>query len=214
MLKLYSYWRSSAAYRVRIGLNLKRLAYEIVPIHLVRDGGQQHAAAYRALNPMRSVPTLCDGPLTLTQSLAILEYLEERYPAPPLLPADPGLRAQARALALLVAGDIHPLNNLRVLQYLSGELAVADDAKMTWYRHWVSEGCTALEEILRGRTEGPYALGPDVTLADLCLVPQLYNARRFHVELADFPTLVAIETACLALEAFRRAAPEVQPDAE
>ncbi|WP_017937710.1 maleylacetoacetate isomerase [Zestomonas thermotolerans] len=215
MLILYSYWRSSAAYRVRIALNLKGLAYRQVPVHLVRDGGQQHSADYRALNPQELVPLLVDeeaGGVRIAQSLAILEYLDEVFPVPSLLPGEPELRAQVRALAMHVACDIHPLNNLRVLQYLSAELGVAEEAKNAWYRHWVERGLAAVEEGLAA-FGGRLSLGQRPGYLEACLIPQLYNARRFGCELSGFPRLLALEDRCLALDAFKAAAPEAQPDA-
>jgi maleylacetoacetate isomerase len=213
MLTLYSYWRSTAAYRVRIALNLKGLAYRQVPVHLLKDGGQQHAAEYRALNPQELVPLLLDGETRIAQSLAILEYLEEVYPLPALLPADPAQRAQVRALALHIACDVHPLNNLRVLQYLSAQLGVADQAKDAWYLHWVGLGLTAVEQGLAG-FEGCLSLGQHPGYLEACLVPQLYNARRFNCELDGYPRILALAARCESLDAFKQAAPEVQPDAQ
>lgn len=216
MLTLYSYWRSSAAYRVRIALNLKGLAYQQVPVHLLKDGGQQHAAEYQALNPQQLVPLLVDeaaGGLRIAQSLAILEYLEEVFPLPALLPADPAERAQVRALALHIACDIHPLNNLRVLQYLSTELGVSDQAKDAWYRHWVGTGLAALEEGL-AVFEGGLSLGERPGYLEACLIPQLYNARRFNCSLDAYPRLLAMAARCESLDAFRLAAPPQQPDAQ
>ena len=213
MLTLYSYWRSTAAYRVRIALNLKGLAYQQVPVHLVKDGGQQHSAEYRALNPQELVPLLVDGEVRIAQSIAILEYLDEVYPLPALLPADPAQRAQVRALALHIACDVHPLNNLRVLQYLSNELGVDDEAKNTWYRHWMGLGLAALEQGLAG-FEGGLSLGQRPGYLEACLVPQLYNARRFNCELDGYPRILAMAARCESLDAFKQAAPEVQPDAQ
>ena len=213
MLTLYSYWRSSAAYRVRIALGLKGLAYRQVPVHLVKDGGQQHAADYRALNPQELVPLLVDGETRIAQSLAILEYLEETHPQPSLLPRDALQRAQVRALSLHIACDIHPLNNLRVLQYLSGPLGVADEAKNAWIRHWVETGLRAVEAGL-DVLPGPLSLGERPGYFEACLIPQLYNARRFDCDLSGCPRLLAIAARCETLEAFQQAAPEVQPDAQ
>lgn len=213
MLTLYSYWRSSAAYRVRIALNLKALAYRQVPVHLVKDGGQQHAPEYQALNPQQLVPLLVDGETRVAQSLAILEYLEEVFPVPPLLPADPALRAQVRSLALHIACEVHPLNNLRVLQYLTGELGVDDAAKNAWYRHWLHTGLTAVEQGLAVFT-GRLSLGEQPGYLEACLVPQVYNARRFNCDLDAYPRILAMTARCEALEAFKQAAPEVQPDAQ
>ena len=211
-MKLYSYFRSSAAYRVRIALNLKGLAYETMPVHLVKEGGHNRRPEFRAINPQMRVPALVvpTGDV-LIQSLAIIEYLDETHPEPPLLPKDPIARAQARALAEIVACDIHPLNNIGSLRYLKRELHHEQAAIDAWYHHWVLTGFEALEALVR---PGPYACGGAVTVADLCLVPQVYNARRLNVPLDKFPKIVAIDTACLALSAFDRARPENQPDAE
>jgi maleylacetoacetate isomerase len=214
-MRLYSYFRSSAAYRVRIALNLKGLPYETVPVHLTRGGGEQLAPAYRQLNPQALVPVLEDGGRVLTQSLAIIEYLEETHPQTPLLPKDPAGRARVRALALAVACDLHPLNNLRVLNYLTGPLGLGEDAKLAWYRHWIAEGLRALEASLAGdRATGRFCHGDAPGLADCCLVPQLANAHRVKCDVSPYPTLLRIEQSCQALEAFRRAAPGAQPDAE
>ncbi len=211
-MKLYSYFRSSAAYRVRIALNLKGLAYETVPVHLVKEGGHNRRPEFRAINPQMRVPALV-APTgdVLIQSIAIIEYLDEMHPEPPLLPKDPFARALARAIADNVACDIHPLNNIGSLRYLKRELHQEQAAIDAWYHHWVLTGFEAIEALVR---PGPYACGGAVTVADLCLVPQVYNARRLNVPLAKFPKIVAIDTACLALAAFDRARPENQPDAE
>jgi len=214
-VKLYSYFRSSASYRVRIALNLKGLSYEQASVHLTRGGGEQFAPAFRKLNPQSLVPVLHDGALALTQSLAIIEYLEEKHPNPALLPAAPAERARVRSLALAVACEIHPLNNLRVLNFLTGPMGLGNDARNTWYHHWIAEGLGALEARLAAEREtGKFCHGDTPGLADCCLVPQLANARRFKCDVAPYPTLLAIEKNCLALEAFQRAAPERQPDAE
>lgn len=211
---LYTYWRSSAAYRVRIGLALKDLAWEARPVHLVRGGGEQHDDAYRTLNPQQLVPTLLHDGHTLTQSLAILEYLEERFPQAPLLPADAAGRARVRALAQLVACDIHPINNLRVMQYLERELQLPADTRTHWTLHWMAEGFAAMEAMLTASADtGLFCHGDRPGLADICLLPQLYNAHRFGLDLAPYPTLRRIEAACQALDAFDRARPENQPDA-
>ena len=211
-MKLYSYFRSSAAYRVRIALNLKGIAYETAPIHLVRDGGHNRRPEFRAVNPQMRVPALVvPSGEVLIQSLAIIEYLDETHPSPPLLPKDPLARAQARALAQIVACDIHPLNNVGPLRYLKREMHQEQSAIDAWYRHWVTEGFEALEALVGA---GPYCCGNAVTIADICLVPQVYNARRLKVPLDKFPKIVAVEAACLALPAFDRARPESQPDAE
>jgi len=211
-VKLYSYFRSSAAYRARIALNLKGLPYDMVPVHLIKDGGQQRKPEFRAVNPQMRVPALAlSGGEVLTQSLAIIEYLDDIHPEPPLLPADALERAHVRAIAQAVACDIHPLNNLVVLQYLKRTLKHEQPEIDAWYHHWVLEGFTAIEEML---TPGPYACGAHVTLADICLVPQVANARRFKVPLDKFPKIVAVDAACLKLPAFDKARPENQPDAE
>jgi maleylacetoacetate isomerase/maleylpyruvate isomerase len=212
-MKLHSFFRSSASYRVRIALNLKGLSYEYATVHLRRGGGEQFAAAFRALNPQGLVPVLEDGGLCLTQSLAILEYLEETHPAPALLPRAAGDRARVRALALSIACDLHPLNNLRVLNYLT-ELGIDEPAKAEWYRHWVELGLAAIEAELAGTNAGQFCHGDSPSMADCCLVPQLYNARRFGCSLSSYPTLVSIEKNCNRLTAFRDAAPEKQPDFE
>jgi maleylacetoacetate isomerase len=211
-VKLYSYFRSSAAYRVRIAFNLKGLSYETVPIHLQKEGGQNLKPEYRAINPQTRVPALkLDSGELLTQSLAIIEYLDEVHPRPPLLPPDPVDRAQVRAVAQLIACDIHPLNNVAPLRYLKNELG-QDQAKIdAWYHHWVLAGFDAIETMVR---PGPYAVGADVTVADICLVPQVANARRLKVPLERFPKIVAIDAACVTLPAFQKARPENQPDAE
>jgi len=214
-MKLFGFFRSSAAYRVRIALNLKGLTYETVPVHLTRGGGEQFSPAYRMMNPQSLVPVLEDSGLALTQSLAIIEYLEETRPSPPLLPATPVARARVRALALAVACDIHPLNNTRVLTYLTGPLGLSGEIRNTWYHHWIALGLQALEARLAGEREtGKFCHGNAPGLADCCLVPQLANARRFKCDIAPYPTLLKIEANCQVLEAFRRAAPDQQPDAE
>ena len=211
-MKLYTYFRSSAAYRVRIALNLKGLQYDMLPVHLTRDGGQQRKPEFQKLNPQMRVPALeLSSGDVLTQSLAIIEYLDEVEPEPPFLPADALERARVRALAQVVACDIHPLNNLIALQYLKRTLKQEQPEIDTWYHHWVVEGFTALEQMLK---PGPYSYGAHVTLADICLVPQVFNARRLKVPLDKFPKIVAVETACLKLPAFDKARPENQPDAE
>ena len=211
-MKLYSYFRSSAAYRVRIALNLKGIAYETAPIHLVKDGGHNRRPEYRAVNPQMRVPALViSSGEVLIQSLAIIDYLDETHPNPPLLPKDPIARARARSLAEIVACDIHPLNNTSPLRYLKRVMHQEQSAIDAWYHHWVTEGFDALEALVG---PGPYCCGSDVTIADICLVPQVYNARRLKVPLDKFPKIVAIEGACLALPAFDRARPENQPDAE
>jgi maleylpyruvate isomerase len=212
-MKLHGYWRSSASWRVRIALNLKGLAYEYAAVNLVADGGQQHADGYRALNPMEQVPTLevdVGGEVhRLTQSIAILEYLEDRFPEPRLLPKDPYLRARARALAELVNSGIQPLQNLEPQRYVREELK--GDAK-AWTAHFIGRGMRALEA-LASETAGRYLVGDEVTVADVCLVPQMFAARRFGVDPATLPTLARVEAACDQLDAFAAARPERQPDA-
>lgn len=213
-MKLYSYYRSSAAYRVRIALNLKQIPHELAFVHLVRQGGEHRATAYAALNPQRLVPTLQDGDQVLTQSLAIIEYLDETHAGQPLLPGDAVGRARVRAMAQLIACDTHPLNNLRVLRYLQNDLDVDEAARNAWYRHWIEESFTALETLLQAPATGRFCHGDTPTLADCCLVPQVYNARRFAVDLAAYPTIVRIDAACATVPAFQAAAPQAQADAE
>jgi maleylacetoacetate isomerase len=213
-LCLFSYWRSSATYRVRIGLNLKGLAYDIMPVHLLRDGGEQHSESFREANPQQLVPVLQHGHRMLRQSLAILEYLDEIWPSPQLLPAVARDRQRVRALAQLVACDVHPLNNLRVLQYFEHEWGVPQPERDNWVRHWIEDGFAAMEAMLHQHpSTGIFCDGDVPTIADCCLVPQVYNARRFGIDLAPYPTMVRIEQACLALPAFDAARPENQPDA-
>jgi len=212
MLKLHSYFRSSAAYRCRIALNLKGLAHETAFVHLIKDGGQHNAPAYRALNPQALVPTLEHDGRVITQSLAIIEYLDEIHPEPPLLPGDAESRAKIRAFALAIACDIHPINNLRVLNYLKGPLQHDQAATDAWYRHWVQVGLEACEKLLPP-AKGRFCFGDQPTLADTCLIPQMYNARRFNCDLTAMPRLIAVDAAARALPAFAQAAPEEQPDA-
>ena len=215
-MKLYTYFRSSAAYRVRIALALKGIAYEAVPVHLLRGGGEQLADAYRQVNPSALVPTLeDDNGVVIGQSLAILEYLEDTHPATPLLPADAARRAHVRELALTLVADSHPLGNLRVLKYVKGELGQSEDTKLAWQRHWLHAGLATFEAMLvRAGSSGTYCHGDQPTLADCCLVPHLFSARRFDVDLAPFPALVRIDAACAQLPAFQVAHPSRQPDAE
>jgi len=211
-MKLYSYFRSSAAYRVRIALNLKHLRPEYAYIHLLKD--EQRSPEYLDLNPAGLVPLLVDGSQRISQSVAIIEYLEEKHPAHPLLPASPGDRARVRSIALAIACDIHPLNNLRVLKYLTTVLKISEQQKIEWYAHWVHEGLLALEtQLAEDPQTGRFCHGDTPTLADVCLIPQLANARRVSMDLALFPTLLRIEEACNALPAFADAAPAKQADA-
>ena len=205
MRVLYDYFRSSASYRVRIALNLKGLAYDSVPVSLLDNA--QRAPEYLSKNPQGLVPALLDGEQLLTQSLAICEYLEETYPQPALLPNDAIGRARVRALALSIACDIHPLNNLRVLRRLEAQFAADQAGKDAWYQHWIQSGFEAFEQQIQS-THGQYCFGDTVTLADLALVPQVYNARRFNCDLSAYPTMLAIEQRYLALDAFARATPE------
>lgn len=208
---LYTYWRSSAAYRVRIALNMKGLAWSPKSVDL--RTGAQSGVGFKLLNPQGMIPYLIDGDIGLNQSVAIIEWLDETYPEPRLLPADPLARARVRAAALTIACDIHPLNNLRVLKYLRTELGRDQDAIDAWARHWIEAGFESLEEIADGST-GPYLFGNSVTLADICLVPQMYNARRMQADVARFPKLCAVDKALLGLPAFNAARPEAQPDAD
>lgn len=212
-MELYSYWRSSAAYRVRIALALKGLQVDLHPVHLLKDGGEQRQALYQAVNPAQLVPALVDEDLVLHQSLAILDYLEGRYPEPALLPQDLHQAVQVRAVALDIACDIHPLNNLRVLQYLTGPLQLNEQQKLHWILHWLQQGFQALEQRL-SRHAGRYCFGENITWADICLIPQIYNALRFGLDMSPYPTLQRIYLHCVELPAFVAAAPEQQPDAQ
>jgi maleylacetoacetate isomerase len=215
MLTLYSYFRSSAAFRVRIALNLKGLDYAIVPVHLARDGGEHLKAAYRAINPSAAIPALrLETGEVLTQSMAIIEYLDEVHPAPPLLPADPRGRARVRAIAQMIGCDIHPLNNLSVLKFLRKNMEVSDEQKDQWYRHWVEAGLAKVERVLADGPGGPFCHGDAPTLADCLLVPQVFNARRFGADLSSLTVIPRIVARCESLDAFHRAAPANQPDAE
>jgi maleylacetoacetate isomerase len=214
-MKLYTFFRSSASYRVRIALNLKGLEAEHVPVHLRRGGGEQFAAPYRAVNPQALLPALEDCGRVLTQSLAIIEYLNERYPKPPLLPEDAADKALVRSMALIVACEIHPIQNLRVLVYLKNNFHLSEDDLNGWARHWIDLGLSALEQmVVTAPHRGKFCFGDTPTMADIFLVPQLANARRFGYDLARVPALLEIETNCLALRAFVDAAPENQADAE
>jgi len=212
-IKLYSYWRSSAAYRVRIALNLKELDYETVPVSLAPGDAEHRKDAYRRINPQMLVPFLDDGHVAIGQSQAILEYLEEAHPQPPLLPDSSAGRARVRAFCNLISCDIHPLNNLRVMTYLREPLGASTEQRDEWYAHWIAEGFQAAERLANAsRGNGPYVFGGNLTLADALLVPQIYNARRFNVPLDAYPRLLAIDKACNELPAFQKAAPEQQPD--
>jgi maleylpyruvate isomerase len=212
---LHNYFRSSSAYRVRIALHLKGLPFEYASVHLNRNGGEQFLPAFSERNPQHLVPVLSDGDIDISQSLAIIEYLEETYREIPLLPVAPRERARVRQLSLAMACDIHPLNNLRVLKYLSGPLAVDEAAKAAWINHWHVSGLTALElELARDQHRGRFCVGDTPTTADCCLVPQLFAASRFGLDLTPFPTLRAIDAACQQLPAFALAHPARQPDSE
>lgn len=214
MMKLYSYYRSSASYRVRIALNHKGLPYEHHSVHLVKDGGEQHKPEYKALNPQAQVPTFIDDDFLLTQSMAIMEYLEEKYPKPRILPKDTEQRAYVRQLSLICVADIHPLNNLKILNHLSGEFGITQDQKTAWHHKWIQQGFDAMETLLKRspfRT-GPYCCGDLVTMADMCLVPQVYNARRYDLSMEPWPLISEIDAHCLKLKPFQDARPEQQPD--
>jgi maleylacetoacetate isomerase len=211
-VKLYTYFRSSAAFRVRIALNLKGLAYEPVFVHLAK--GEHRAAAYAKVNPQALLPTLeLDDGTRLTQSLAIIEYLDEKHPQKPLLPKDAQERARVRSLSYLIASEIHPLNNLRVLQHLKRALNQSEDQVNAWYRHWIADGLAKLEAELAS-SKGRFCHGDTPTMADCCLVPQIFNAKRYQSDLAPYPQTMRVFEACMHLEAFDRAQPSKQPDAE
>ena len=211
-MKLYTYFRSSAAFRVRIALNLKGLDYQPTFVHLAK--GEHRKPEYAAVNPQALVPTLEENGRLLTQSLAILEYLEETHPQPPLLPRDPFARARARSLALLIACEIHPLNNLRTLRHLKNSLGQSEEQVNGWYRHWVADGLAKLEAELQNPGTGHFCHGQTPTIADCCLVPQIFNAKRYQCELGPYPAVMRVFDACMQLDAFVRAQPDKQPDAE
>jgi maleylacetoacetate isomerase len=214
-MKLYTFFRSSASYRVRIALNLKGVSYEHVPIHLRRGGGEQLTAAYRAINPQALVPALEDDGKILTQSLAIIEYLDEKFPHPPLLPKEPLDKAIVRSMALVIACEVHPIQNLRVLNYVKATYNQSDTQVNQWAQHWIDLGLSALREMILAQPKrGNFCFGASPTLADICLIPQLGNARRYGCDLAKYPTILAIEKTCNEIAAFANAAPEKQPDAE
>lgn len=213
-MKFYTYANSSAAYRVRIALNLKGLRPEPVYVNLLKDGGEQRKPEYKAVNPQGLVPALVDNGHALGQSLAIVEYLDETHPSPELMPRDAWGRARVRQIALAIACDIHPVNNLSIRQYLKSPLGQSDEEIAAWYRHWIDRGFTALETLLASSREtGRFAHGDTPTLADICIVPQMYNARRYKIPLDAYPTLVRIDAEARELKAFADAAPEAQPDA-
>lgn len=214
--KLYSYWRSSTSYRVRVALHYKEVEFEAVPVHLINNGGEQNAPGYKKLNPMASVPTLVKDDFTLGQSMAILEYLEEKYPRPALLPDDIEAKAYVRQIMNIISCDIHPLNNLRILATLTNEFGLNQAQKTLWYQKWIEQGFTALEKLMQDSSfyaeNSPYCAGEEITYADVCLVPQIYNARRFEVDMDAYPILTKIEQNCLLHPAFMDASPEQQPD--
>lgn len=213
MASLYTYWRSSAAFRVRIAIALKGLTVEQIPVHLIKDGGQQHSEQYQQQNPAELVPCYVDEALSLNQSLAIIEYLDARYPNSRLIPADAMQAALVRALALDIACDVHPLNNLRVLQYLTQTLGVDETQKLAWIHHWLALGFKAIEQRLL-KTAGRCCFGDTVSLADLCLVPQVYNAIRFQFDLTPYPTIARVYHDLMTRAEFKLAAPEQQADAQ
>jgi len=212
--KLYSYFRSSAAYRVRIALNLKGITPDYAFIHLLKNGGEQHGDAFKDVNPQELIPALIHDGHTIAQSLAIIEYLDAVQPEPPLLPKSPLARARVRQLAYAIACDIHPVNNLRVLQYLRDTHGLSDEERARWQRHWISLGFAAIETLLTGKETGKFCHGDAPTLADICLIPQMANGRRVNLDFAPYPTLLRIEKESLAHPAFAAARPEAQPDAE
>lgn len=208
-MKLYDYYRSTACYRVRIALNLKQISYEKLSVHLVNNGGEQHQAIYKEVNPQGLVPTLDENGHILSQSLAIIEYLDEICPTPALLPTNPLGRGQVRSLALIIACDMHPLNNLRVLQQLKQQFQATEAQVNEWYHHWLKQGFDALEKQLEHLPrKADVCYGNEVGLADICLIPQVYNAKRFNFSMQDYPLINKINEHCLTLDAFRNAAPE------
>ncbi len=214
-MKFYGYFRSSASYRLRIALALKGIPHEQASVHLTRGGGEQFAPEFRRLNPQELIPVVEDNGHILIQSLAIMEYLEETHPEPAILPKAPADRARVRAQSQIIACEMHPLNNLRVLTYLTKQLGVSEDAKLAWYRHWIALGFTALEGMLAGHPQtGRFCHGETPTMADICLVPQVFNAKRFDCPLSGYPTVMRIHDACQALPAFADSVPAKQPDAE
>jgi maleylpyruvate isomerase len=214
-MKLYSYYRSSASFRVRIALALKGLDYEYVPVHLVRHGGDQFSPEFRALNPEGLIPVLIDGDKVLTQSLAILEYLDETHPEPALLPADAPGRARVRSIALAISCEIHPINNIRVLRYLKRTFGIGEEARKAWARHWSEVGLGALEtQLANSPSTGDFCHGNTLTIADLCLVPQIVNSRTYDCDFSKMPTIGRIFDRCMQIEAFRKAGWEAQPDSE
>jgi len=211
MITLYDYYRSSSSFRVRIALNLKQVPYQLKQVHLVRDGGEQFSPEYLKLNPIARVPTLVDGDFVLTQSLAIIAYLDDKYPQQKIMPDDFELKAKVNAFAQVIACDIHPVDNLSVLKYLKSEFGVSDAQKTQWVRHWIVNGFKALEKMLEDNA-GEYCFGGEITLADLCLVPQVYNANRFEVDMNAFPNIQRVCKNAMKLDAFSKADPDCQPE--
>lgn len=209
MITLYDYYRSSSSYRVRIALNLKQLPYQLKEVHLINEGGEQFFDTYKKLNPLARVPTLVDGDFVLSQSLAIIDYLDDKYPQQKMLPDDIELKAKVNAFAQIIACDIHPIDNLSVLKYLKSELGVNDTQKTEWYKHWIINGFNALEKTLEDNA-GKYCFGGEITLADVCLVPQVYNANRFNVDMSVFPSIQRVNDNAMKLDAFSKAAPDSQ----
>ena len=207
MITLYDYFRSTASYRVRVALNFKGLDYQLEEVHLVNNGGEQFSDEYKKLNPFARVPTLVDGDFVLSQSLAIVEYLDAKHPTNPLIPTDIELAGQVRSFSQIIACDIHPINNLSVLKYLQKDLGVSDDDKSKWYLHWIINGFDAIEKILES-SAGKFCFGNEISLADICLVAQVYNANRFNVPVDNYPNIVRINNNCLNLEEFKKASPD------
>ncbi len=206
---LYDYFRSTACYRVRLALNIKNIAYEKIEVHLVNNGGEQHSPEYLKINPQGLVPSLDIDGYSITQSLAIIDYLEETFPQIPLLPKDPLIRATLKSMALIIACDMHPLNNLRVLNRLKEQFKANEDQVMEWYHHWLKAGFDAFEEQLNSLERSkPVCYGNEITLADICLIPQVYNAKRFHFAMDNYPLISEINDYCLYLPSFKTAAPE------
>ncbi|MCB9072539.1 MAG: maleylacetoacetate isomerase [Bdellovibrionaceae bacterium] len=210
-MKLYSYFRSSSAYRVRIALNVKNIPYEMIPIHLLKNGGEQHASSYRAINPSEQVPTLIDGNHTIGQSMAILEYIEQKFPQTPLLPEMPHERAIVRQMCEVINSGIQPLQNLMVTQYLTDSLHVSENDKMVWLQFWINRGLTSFESLL-DKYSGTYCFGDHLSFADCFLIPQVFSSQRFNIDLSRFPKIKVLNDRCLSLPAFIKASPQEQPD--